>query len=450
MSFLLYLGSSPQGPAPAGGPAPAIVGEAEYSYRFLHDAYRDMLAETETVIGIDRPELADRYHAHFAALGEPCTLLAFCPPNLAPVGLACPTVCLFAWEFTTLPTGGGTDDPRQDWRHVFLAHGRSIAMSTFAAEQVRMAMGDYCEVAAIPAPVYDGWADVEPRRISDGRPRILRLGANLVRDTRQTGIGQRAPFWPLRDAPIMPAPGVPPLTVPPAYVPDALLRPSQDIVFDGMVFTTVFAPKDGRKNWRDLVSAFIWAFRDIADATLVVKIIHRAPETFLPHFENLLFKCGPFACRVVAIGGWLDDGQMRDLASVTDIVVNTSHGEGMCLPLAEFMSAGVVAIAPAHTAMADYITTDNAFIVRGTREHNVWPHDPEQMFRTMRYRIEWDSIVEAFEDAAAMLGGPAERRMAMSNAARQTMRGYCSRARIGASLRAFLGAGAFAETSEAV
>ena len=90
----------------------------------------------------------------------------------------------------------------------------------------------------------------------------------------------------------------------------------------------------------------------------------------------------------------------------------------LCMPLMEFMSAGVPAIAPDHTAMADYITTDNAFIVRGTREHNVWPHDPEQMFRTMRYRIEWDSIVEAFEDAAAMLNGPAERRVAMSNAAR--------------------------------
>lgn len=450
MSFLLYLGSSARNPEAAGRRAGAPVGEAEYSYRFLLDAYRDMLAETETVIEIDDPAQADRYHVHFTALGEPCTLLAFCPPNLAPVGLACPTVCLFAWEFTTLPTGGWSKDPREDWRHVFLAHGRSIAMSEFAAAQVRAAMGDYCEVAAIPAPVYDAWASVEPRRMTDGQARVLRIGAGVVRDTRLTGIGQTAPFWPLRDAPALQIPPVPPLTVPPAHVPDALLHPVHEIVFDGMVFTTIFAPKDGRKNWRDLVSAFIWAFRDTADATLVVKIIHREPESFLPHFENLLFKCGPFACRVVAIGAWLDDDQMRDLASVSDIIVNTSHGEGMCLPLAEFMSTGAPAIAPDHTAMADYITPDNAFIVRGTLEHNVWPHDPQAMFRTMRYRIEWDSIVEAYESAAAMLKGPPERRLAMSHAARQTMHDYCSRARIGKTLRGFLSTASFAETPEEV
>src|ERR1035437_7476303 len=45
--------------------------------------------------------------------------------------------------------------------------------------------------------------------------------------------------------------------------------PLTPLDIDGVVYTTVFNPYDGRKNWIDMLCTFCWAFRDIEDATLI-------------------------------------------------------------------------------------------------------------------------------------------------------------------------------------
>src|SRR5207253_2984059 len=50
-------------------------------------------------------------------------------------------------------------------------------------------------------------------------------------------------------------------------------RPVDALELTGVVYATVLNPFDGRKNWEDLLSGFLWALRDRADATLVIKLI---------------------------------------------------------------------------------------------------------------------------------------------------------------------------------
>ena len=69
------------------------------------------------------------------------------------------------------------------------------------------------------------------------------------------------------------------------------------------------------------------------------------------------------------------------------------------MPLTEFMRAGVPAVAPDHSAMRDYIDDTNAFVVRSSREPASWPEDTSHALRTFRWRIDWDSLRQAFVDA---------------------------------------------------
>lgn len=55
------------------------------------------------------------------------------------------------------------------------------------------------------------------------------------------------------------------------------------------------------------------------------------------------------------VHGFLSDKSYRKLIHATSFFVNASSGEGLCLPLMEFMACGVPAIAPNRTAMADYV-----------------------------------------------------------------------------------------------
>ena len=245
------------------------------------------------------------------------------------------------------------------------------------------------------------------------------------------------------------APDLPPLPEPELAVfsPNPYPNSRQDppvlarAMLDGVVFTAVLSPKDGRKNWQDILTAFATAFRDDPEATLVLKMIGSDTAFWWWEFHDILKALPRFACRVVVISGFLDEANYAALIGATHFVVNASLAEGQCLPLVEFMSAGRPAIAPRHTAMLDYITADNALVVASAVEFCSFPHDPRNMLTTTRYRIEWPSLCETFSDAADIVRTDPARYAAMAAAAANSVQAYCSDAAVGQALAGFLGLG---------
>jgi len=247
----------------------------------------------------------------------------------------------------------------------------------------------------------------------------------------------------------LPAPDQPPLPEPeladfsPDPYPRAPAAASRraTATLEGLIFTAVLSPKDGRKNWQDILTAFCTMFRATGDATLVLKMIGNDPAFWWWEFHDIVRALPPFACRVLVINGFLDDPAYADLIAATHFVVNASLAEGQCLPLVEFMSAARPAIAPLHTAMLDYITPDNALIVASDVEFCSFPHDPRNMLTTTRYRIEWPSLCAAFAAAAGIVRDNPVRYAALAENAASSMRAYCSDATAGRALAGFLGLG---------
>jgi hypothetical protein len=247
----------------------------------------------------------------------------------------------------------------------------------------------------------------------------------------------------------LPAPDQPPLPEPELadFIPDPYPPAAVEtlvgarVTFSGLVFTSVLSPKDGRKNWQDILTAFCTVFREVADATLVLKIIGSDPAFWWWEFHDIVKALSPFSCRVLVINGFLDDQSYTRLIGATHFVVNASLAEGQCLPLVEFMSAGRPAIAPLHTAMLDYITRDNALIVASDVEFCSFPHDPRNMLTTTRHRIAWPSLCDAFAEAASIVRQNPARYASMSASAAATMKSYCSDQVAGQALADFLGFG---------
>ncbi len=213
---------------------------------------------------------------------------------------------------------------------------------------------------------------------------------------------------------------------------------SVHLAFAGPVYTSIFNPEDGRKNWHDIVTAFCWAFRDDPDKTLVLKMSHRNRSVFLGDLFLLFSRLWPFRCRVVAIHGYLTADELRDLVAVTDYFVNASLAEGQCLPLLEFMADGVPAIAPDHTAMQTYVNRDNAFVVYSSPQPYIWPQDPRRAYRTRANRISWDSLRQAYVDSAAALTAEDGAYTAMSRTAAAEVRSHYSECSIAQKLEGFL------------
>lgn len=533
------------------------LGLPEYSYVFVAERFRPVLDQLGEVREVADAAAAEAEFARARTDGEPCVLIAFAPPNRAPVDLGGPTVSLFAWEFETIPTETWGDDPLQDWRRALAAHGSAICLSTHTREAVLAAMGDDFPVTALPAPIHDRFRapgraapDLGERSVAFTGLLIDRDQFDPVRTTLLPGTrlaahhdqdwggapvrmtftddssdrGSLVGFyrseswgtwsrvehpWLLLPFPLagrirmrLHAVGYGPnvgrrITVSVAGVgrqiqlseqgrtyglafdlpdgveantvefsgltvsrlPDALdvrsmalglcwlevervegprrlvprplrraqagqqLTPSADpvrrteVTVSGVVFTTVLNPNDGRKNWEDLVTAFCWAFRDEPRATLLIKMTHRSLVAYLSALQFLLHRIGPVSCRVIALHGFLSDEELAALAGISTFYVNSSEAEGLCMPLMEFLSAGVPAIAPDHTAMADYVDPASCFVVTSSPFPTIWPQDPRQLWKAHKYRIHWDSLVTAYQASFTVATQDPARYAAMSAAA---------------------------------
>lgn len=445
----------------------ASLGKPEYSYFFLMKDFLPALERIGQVIQVQSVEEVELLHARYSAQGERVVFLSVSPPQQTPVGLSCPTVILFAWEFPALPDLTWDENPHNDWRYVFSRLQGAICTSRETAQLVEESSRPGFPVIALPAPIWDRYAALGSE---EGWP--VRLEQ---RDFEFSGVVIDSPLLGLsadglvRKPEIEIVPAEPELPTTPKEFQRLSLRdawqlslnllrgwrremldwgkevesspepePPPRIAVGGVVYSTVLNPADGRKNWVDIVTAFCWAFKDIEDATLIVKMTHHDLEYYRIVLITLLSRLAPFKCRVLVLHGFLEDGQYQELIGATSYYVNASTGEGLCLPLMEFLASGKPAIAPAHTAMADYLSPQMAFVLQSSLEPACWPHDPTGLLHTHKHRLDWQSLMEAFRKSYEVAKGSPERYRRMSAVAYRKMREFASVERVAAPLESIL------------
>ncbi len=491
------------------------LGRPEYSYYFVLKAYRPVLESLGRVHVVASTAEVDTLYQQLLAAGEDSVFLSFTPPQKTPVDLQCPTICVVAWEFDSIPDEQWDNDPRQDWTQMLARQGRVITLSSHTARAIRRAMGEDFPVLVLPTPLWENFAAIRQQHV----PAPVNPGATLaikgcIFDSHTLGLSADAliptPLTAEQEAALaaeLEAARPPPLTfkrrlviarhylrlwaldrgrdqaeplprvkflhnwyweglrdlVPenlhgwleqrlpaicgpqplPVIEPPPLDLPDTTSVVetrvDGVVYVTVFNPKDGRKNWHQLITAFCWAFRETPDATLVLKITQNDLASYYTELMTLLAQLTPFACRVVVMHGYLDDEQYAGLYQAASFYVNASRCEGLCLPLMEFMSSGKPVIAPDHTAMEDYIDESVAFVVGSSEELTIWPQDTRIIYRTLRYRPDWGSLKNAYERSYRMAKTRPQDYQRMSAAAVQRMHDYCSFAPVQKRMADFFG-----------
>lgn len=442
------------------------LGLPEYSYYFVLKEFRPMLEKLGRVQVVKSPETeVDAIYDSCLASGEDCVFLSFSPPNKTLTTLRCPTIPVFAWEFDTLPDEVWDADPNNDWTHVLATLGRAITHSRHTVATIRRAMGEDFPALSVPSPVWDrfeGLRQKYPTTLGKG-PVTLRVQGSVLDSAQMplrtepseqaapalfhktlryrldstkrftlewyrdairdllpgrlanllSGTMRRANWWRQQRAHAR-------------NVKSAEAVPLHSLTLDGIIYTTVLNPCDGRKNWHDMVTAFCEAFANTPDATLVFKFTYLNSDWAFSLLSDVLRRCPPFQCRVIGIHGYLDDESYEQLIASSTYTINSSLGEGQCLPLMEFMACGKPAIAPRHTAMEDYIDEDVAFIVDSAEEPCCWPHDPRMLTRSHRHRISWQSLRDAYVESYRVATREPDRYLSMSHASVERLRDHAS------------------------
>ena len=507
------------------------LGLPEHNSAFVRDKFLPVLQELGRVVVAGNPETeVDSIYDESRARGEDCVFVSFSPPHESAIGLRCPTVCAFAWEFDRIPDEEWDGERKNDWRNVFADHGRAITLSQYAADVVRKTMGQDYPVAAIPIPLADTSNEctrrnndsprssktdldvrgivvdsrncrmtpdsiewIEPAKSFHIQPwtgetilltftqahecvayldgfyeseswgtwsgtanpgivlpyalkghvnvkiRALGYGPNVDKEifvslgdeTRSIRLlGQfdeiYVNFQAVKTTNILKFSGLDLTPIPRAYdcrsmgigIYDIEISgdpgpeekegsapasvPAYAITLEGIVYAAVCDPLDDLNNWQDLVSAFCTAFQDVRDATLVLQIPYPSLWPLLKKLYSLLQRLSPFDCRVVALHGNLDAMEYEKVRRAAHFYVTASKCEGLPVDLVGYMACGKPVIAPCHTALADYVNPSTALIVDSCLEPCEWPHDTRKIFKTMRHRINWESLVDAYRRSYAI------------------------------------------------
>jgi len=492
------------------------LGLPEYSYYFVLKKFLPLLEKMGEVVVVEDPAReVDKLYFEAKSREKPCVYLSFTAPQNTVIGLACPTVAVFAWEFDSVPSEIFDDDKRSDWTYVFKHIDGIITHSNFAVRTLRSALEENYPLVSAPAPVWDKFntlyvTDSEPYISQSVRFRIdapvldtNEIDLSLVEQHLLPGLihtGQNCEALSRSGEPKIPEKQASPDSlwsvskacfsawladvarlfpllifkkpnneqkiqqaqseVRTAVYYEALSdnlsdqnprtaglghvlrgffnRGVDDLELQGVVYTAIFNPHDGRKNWHDMVSAFCCSLRDCEDAVLVIKLVHRDSENMLKDLIHQLYQLTPFKCRVVVIDGNLDESTYQSLVRATSFIVNTSYCEGQCLPLMEYMSAGKPAIAPRNTGMEDYINEDVAFVVDCSREYAYFPQDRRKALRTRQYRTNWESLCTAYRDSYQVARHEPDVYRAMASSAVEKLESHCSMEVAGARLNSFI------------
>lgn len=476
MKFLIYSEVSASKIA-------SSLGLSEYSYYFVLKEFLPVLKSLGEVVVIDNPKRqVDKLYRKAKAIGESCFFLSFTPVHKTQLKLLCPTIPVFAWEFDSIPCEYWLGERNQDWRLGLANSGRAITHSSLTITAINEAMGNDYPIVSIPAPVWDKYALFRQRQISPNKvvARQVKVCAGVVIDTHNVS---QAPYMPNEEAVAIAVTAAReqeasarrvelPRTrqetlgrITYRYllewcrvvgrdqlhswlhqgkrrllrrsIPDvkaAVHEPLSPILqlndhtleLSGVVFTALFNPYDGRKNWADMLTAFCTAFRDKDDATLVFKLGSTEYLSVMNVMLVTLARLPKFRCRIVLLQGFLEGESFEALIECTSFAVNASYGEGQCLPLMEFLSCGRPAVSPRHSAMADYIDEDVAFVIDSWLDATYWPHDPRQAYRTCRHQVDWTSLVNAYKAAYVCATENPDRYAQMSRNAVERMQMHCS------------------------
>jgi glycosyltransferase involved in cell wall biosynthesis len=456
------------------------LGTPGYSYDIVAKHFAKLLEVHGEIIPVASPQ----YNLEFAAAearkrGLDPIHFSFMPFQDVVMSKSMPNVVVPSWEFPDVPDHVFDMNEKNDWPQVAKDAAMIIVGGSFTENAIRKAGIDHCPIEQIQIPSPDEYFELQPWQQgtssvigcrayfpkqssiieavveqSTRRSKLrnaavcLRNAAsnvgNAIREVMMAVVGPHrceSIAAALRKRRIerrrdkkkefqhKPQPQAIHSNHATHFTPESieLNHPSTpELHLSGIVYTSIFNPDDGRKNWKDLLNAFLLTLGDKADATLVIKLVTRKKESIERFIQYYLDRDVPHRCKVAFIVDFLTEVQLVQLCNASTYYFQTTRAEGNCLPLLNYLSAGRPGVSPNHSAMSDYFDDDIGFVVSSTREPAAWPHDSKHRLRTSWGRIDWENCCHQLRASYRMATQSHEDYLAMSNRCKQKMKEFAS------------------------
>lgn len=398
-----------------GGPDGRNLGAPGYSHEFVARLFRPLLERLGRVTFVrDAERELSQAIAACLSQGERPVHFSVLPFQDVTLAEGAHNVVMPAWEFPDVPDHAFDHNPRNDWPAAANRCDLVIVSGPFT-EGAFLRAGTTAPIRIVPVPTPEeyfslpfwsgetttigcpayvfesGAQDRQPHAPTDAKPRGGKKLESLIRGATRGTVGPRryekisTKFKDLRHhwrRSSKTAAGIGSLPYPRV----------ESLDLSGVVYTSIFAPDDGRKNWADLLNAYLVGLADEENATLVVKLIAKHAKSVRRVIDYYLARGLRHRCRLVFICDFLSDDQMLALCRASTFYVHATKAEGNCLPLMNYLAAGRPGVSPRHSSLGDYFDAKCGFVVESHPEPAAWPHDRQLRLTTTWARIVWPSL----------------------------------------------------------
>ena len=167
------------------------------------------------------------------------------------------------------------------------------------------------------------------------------------------------------------------------------------------VYSALFSDTSRTNEWRDVVSAFIWNFREDKDAVLLVKNSNASAAFFFSELMFLFYRVGGMKCRIIAI-------HTHDLYSDIDSIILASnayiHTDGSVSPELGFdkiKNTEKISIVSAFDQ--EKFSGRATVLIKPNRQPKRIRGSLFGIEKELEYILDWERLVHAFHTAHELL-----------------------------------------------
>jgi hypothetical protein len=169
------------------------------------------------------------------------------------------------------------------------------------------------------------------------------------------------------------------------------------------VYSALFSDTSENNEWRDVVSAFVWNFREDKNAVLIVKNSNASAALFFSELMFLFYRVGGMKCRILAI-------HTHDVYSNIDSIILASHAyihtDGSILPelgLDKIINSKKISIVSSfNKRFSDKVT----FFINPNRQPKKIRGSVFGVENELEYILDWDRLANALKSSHELLDGP--------------------------------------------
>ncbi len=212
----------------------------------------------------------------------------------------------------------------------------------------------------------------------------------------------------------------------PAHLTPATLAATR-LVLSGLVYSATIDYDEPTTDDPVLISAFLHAFADRPDATLLIHLTTR-PDREAHDLARLWHvvhapRIEP-QCRIVVVVGPLGEHDTLALGRAASYHVETSRSRGVSLPLLQSLASGRPAIVPDHSSYPEWVNESVGLTVASHVEPTSWPMDGLGKHATTWCRLDWSELRDRLVESASIVDDDPVRYEHLSTAAREWMAQY--------------------------